>query len=264
MPADPNKRIVLVIDDIHLQRNLKVEVLEFIRAWTICRGYFDVAAGFFKKVGEFGTIMAENSEYQATTKKTDRFAFQTTTIYCEEIQIENAKQFIQTWFTTDCWSTSSLVTRYYILITNALDKLLKQMKRNEVSFSHSSLSKIHKFQYISKFCSNVVSYSVNTEKEDVFGIPMPKGKSKYREEDALADIFCYEAMRCFGDRIMRPKPRQEFVNKLVDICQKEFLTQGYDAQYIDGLVMGNYHVREAKAHIKMVKIYDYGSKRLAC
>ena len=94
MPANPDKRIVLVIDDIHLQRNLKVEVLEFIRAWTICRGYFDVTAGFFKKVGEFGTVMAENSEYVATSNKKDRFSFQTTSVYCEEISIENAKPFI--------------------------------------------------------------------------------------------------------------------------------------------------------------------------
>ena len=76
-PADPEKRIVLVIDDIHLQRNLKIEVLEFIRAWTICRGYFDIRAGFFKKVGEFGMVMAENSEYVATSAKKDRFTFNT-------------------------------------------------------------------------------------------------------------------------------------------------------------------------------------------
>ena len=94
VPADPNKKILLVIDDIHLQRNLKVEVLEFIRAWTTCRGYFDVKAGFFKKVGEFGTLMAENSEYTATSSKKDRFGFQTTTLYCEEISNENAKPFI--------------------------------------------------------------------------------------------------------------------------------------------------------------------------
>lgn len=63
IPKDPSKRIIIVIDDIHLQRNLKIEVLEFIRSWTVCRGYFDVAAGYFKKVSEFGTIMAENSNY---------------------------------------------------------------------------------------------------------------------------------------------------------------------------------------------------------
>lgn len=145
MPADPAKRIVLVIDDIHLQRNLKIEVLEFIRAWIICRGYFDIGAGFFKKVSDFGTIMAENINFTATSDKKDRFAFHTSTLYCEEISIENSKPFIQTWFTTTSWSTSTLITKYYILITNALDKLLKQIKRNEGAFSHSSLSKIHKF-----------------------------------------------------------------------------------------------------------------------
>ena len=30
VPKDPNQKILLVIDDIHMQRNLKVEVLEFI------------------------------------------------------------------------------------------------------------------------------------------------------------------------------------------------------------------------------------------
>ena len=50
MPKDPNQKILLVIDDIHMQRNLKVEVLEFLRSWSIVRGYFDVPAGYFKKV----------------------------------------------------------------------------------------------------------------------------------------------------------------------------------------------------------------------
>jgi len=230
-------------------------VLEFIRAWTICRGYFDVKAGFFKKVGDFGTVMAENSEYVATSQKKDRFAFQMTSLYCEEISIENAKPFIQTWFTTDSWSTSSLVSKYYILITNALDKLLKQIKRNEASFSHSSLSKLHKFQFIANFCYSTVVASVNTEKDDVFNLP-PGVSKRRREEDALADIFCYQAMRCFGDRMMRPKARADFINKLSDICLKEFLCASfYNAQYIDSLVLGNYAVLEAKQHVKLCNVY---------
>ena len=94
VPKDPKKKILLVIDDIHMQRNLKIEVLEFLRSWTICRGYFDVNAGYFKNIGEFGTIMAENSEFQATSKKNERFAFHTATLYCEEITIEKYKPFI--------------------------------------------------------------------------------------------------------------------------------------------------------------------------
>ena len=145
------------------------------------------------------------------------------------------------------------------MITNALDTLLKAIKKSDATFSHSSLSSIHKFQYIAKFCANVVTSTVNTEKEDVFNLPATQGSQKYkvREEDALADIFCYEAMRCFGDRIMRPQPRTAFIRKLVDICQKEFLcTSRYTEQYIDRLVLGNYHVREAKAHVKMTNLLN--------
>ena len=105
VPADPSKKVLIVIDDIHMQRNLKVEVLEFIRSWAVCSGYFDVAAGFFKKVGEFGTFMAENSEFVATSKKSERFLFHTTTLYCDELTIERMKDipFVNTWLTTACW-----------------------------------------------------------------------------------------------------------------------------------------------------------------
>lgn len=64
--------------------------------------------------------------------------------------------------------------------------------------------------------------SINSEKEDVFCIPDGQ-RSNVREENALADIFCYHAMRCFGDRIMRPKARSDFTSKLADICAREFL-----------------------------------------
>ena len=103
IPKDPKKKVVVVIDDIHMQRNLKVEVLEFIRSWSICRGYFDVKSGYFKRVADFGTLTAENSEFQATSKKQERFNFMTNTLYCDEITIDKFKPFIQTWMTTASW-----------------------------------------------------------------------------------------------------------------------------------------------------------------
>ena len=77
--------MVLVIDDIHMQKNLKIEVLEFLRSWSIANGYFDVLAGHFKRVEDFCTIMAENSEFLPISKKQERFMQMTTTLYCEEI-----------------------------------------------------------------------------------------------------------------------------------------------------------------------------------
>jgi hypothetical protein len=108
------------------------------------------------------------------------------------------------------------VTKYYILVSNALISLCEKMKRND-SFFNSSLSKLVKFQYVAKFCQNIVFNSMNTDASEVLGVE-PGIHSKRREEDAIADIFCYEAMRCFGDRIMRPSFRTEFLGKLSEIC----------------------------------------------
>ena len=60
-------------------------------------------------------------------------------------------------------------------------------------------------------------YSFSTDKNDVYD-GSDDNPTKRREEDAIADIFCYEAMRCFGDRIMRPSFRTEFMQKLSEIC----------------------------------------------
>lgn len=39
-----------MIDDLHLQSNLKINIVEFMRTWTQSNGYFDVGEGFFKRV----------------------------------------------------------------------------------------------------------------------------------------------------------------------------------------------------------------------
>ena len=68
-------------------------------------------------------------------------------------------------------------------------------------------------------------------------------------------------MRTFGDRIMRPSTRSDFQNKLAEICQKEFqCDKTYTPLYIDSLVLGNYHVREQKAHVSLNNVTEMGRK----
>ena len=58
-------------------------------------------------------------------------------------------------------------------------------------------------------------------KADVYGLGYEY--QARREEDAVAEMFAYEASRTFGDRIMRPSARVAFNEKLSYVCQKEFL-----------------------------------------
>jgi hypothetical protein len=125
------KPLLISIDDVHLQQNLNVQVLEFLRSWTICKGYFDVASQMFKRIGNFGTMMTENSEFKATSKRNERFLFYTTTLFCEEIEADRFKNTVQYWLTSNAWETSDMIKRFYIIITNALMALQIQLKNNE-------------------------------------------------------------------------------------------------------------------------------------
>ena len=100
--------------------------------------------------------------------------------------------------------------------------LLDRMKQNKDVFNASSISKLYSFHFIAKFSSNLVTHSINTEsKSAVFGLGQES--SQKREEDAVAEIFIYEACRTFGDRMMRPSSRNQFLEALSKVVQKEYL-----------------------------------------
>ena len=42
-PKDKERPIVIIIDDCHLQSNLKVNILEFLRTWCMSKGYYDIS-----------------------------------------------------------------------------------------------------------------------------------------------------------------------------------------------------------------------------
>jgi len=41
-PRDKERPIILIIDDVHLQANLTVNILEFLRTWCMSKGYYDI------------------------------------------------------------------------------------------------------------------------------------------------------------------------------------------------------------------------------
>jgi len=88
---------------------------------------------------------------------------------------------------------------------------------------------------------------ISDTKREVFG----NDAESRREEDAIAEIFCYEVMRTFGDRIMRPSARVVFLEKLSQVCQREFLCdKSYSPAYLEKLNLGNYHERDQLSHLK--------------
>lgn len=100
--------------------------------------------------------------------------------------------------------------------------LIDKMKNSESILNNFTYSPLTSFHFVAKFCANlVINSSFTDSKADVYGLGAEANQR--REEEAVADLFCYEVMRTFGDRLMRPSAKQFFMEKLAYIAQKEFL-----------------------------------------
>ena len=88
------------------------------------------------------------------------------------------------------------------MISNSLLTMLDKISNSE-GLNNYTFAPLTSFHFVAKFCANLVLNTSNTDnKEDVYGVG---ADSKGRlEEEAVADLFCYEFMRTFGDRLMRP------------------------------------------------------------
>lgn len=95
-----------------------------------------------------------------------------------------------------------MLSKFYLLISSSLLVMLDKMSNAE-GLNNFTFSPITSFHFVAKFCANlVINSSFTDSKADVFGLGTA---SKDRpEEEAVADLFCYEFMRTFGDRLLRP------------------------------------------------------------
>ena len=64
-------------------------------------------------------------------------------------------------------------------------------------------------------------------------------------------MMMYEMVRTYGDRILQPNNRTAFIQRILDSCKQEFVNGNHlSNQYIDSMLLGNYHHRRQGAHVK--------------
>lgn len=115
---------------------------------------------------------------------------------------------------------------------------------------NSSFSKLFCFDIVAKFCSSLVAHTVISDDPAEIGL---KGQ---REEDALANVVLYEVFRNYADRIYKPKDRQQFAQKAVEIFRHEFQMKDANVEYIDEMIIGNFHEKQSASYIKFINNTD--------
>ena len=109
--------------------------------------------------------MAENTNFVATNHKSERFLFYSTTLFCDEIKMENFKHYVQNWLTTGQWPVSTLISKYYLLISNSILTLLEKMKKAENVFDNFTFTSLTSFHFLVKFCQNLISNTSLVDKK---------------------------------------------------------------------------------------------------
>ena len=231
---------------------MRVNLIEYIRTWTRAGGYFDVGAGHFKRIGDFAVLLAQNSEYRSEKcalagrePYDNRFLYYTHSQYIDELPIEKYKPYLQHWLTSKMWAPNKLLQKYYIIITNCMLRLLEATKRSD-SMQNSSFSKLCSFDILAKFAASLVMNTVISDDAAEIGV---KGQG---EEDVMANLVLYEVLRNYADRIYKPADRRLFVETAVGIFETEFQMKGADAEYLDRMVVGNYHEKQLINYIRCV------------
>jgi len=137
-----------MVDDLNMEGG-NVDIAEFLRAWGQSGGYFDVKLGVFKTAGDYVGVVVGDKKWERCHG---------TTVYLDEYEQDKQKIFVQYWLTSKMWCTSTLVNKYYILITNAVMNLLEKVKRQEI-FHNSQLTRLTNFHFLSRLCQNLVNFT---------------------------------------------------------------------------------------------------------
>lgn len=256
-PRDKSRPIVLLIDDVHLQSNLNVNVMEFIRTWCMSKGYYDMEEGFFKGVGHFTTVCAENSDYRKSEQTkfpgrspvSSRFLFYSNTLYLDDYDsqgIDRFKSLGQQWLTSKVWNTSRLLNKYYVLIMNTVVAFLDKVRRIP-SLHNSSYMRLSQFPLFQRLCTNLVTYTLTIDEARDF----TQGQ---REDEGVLQLLTYEVMRVYADRVHKGKERVQLIQKYLEAVKHEFMIgngqQLMTAKDVEGLILGNYHERLPTAMVK--------------
>jgi energy-coupling factor transporter ATP-binding protein EcfA2 len=94
---------IILIDDLHLQSNIKVDILDYLRMWSKNRGHYNVEEKSFDSLCNLKTIMTFDLKYGIQSMKTmkniditqNRYTYYSHSIYIPQINKTKIKRILQ-------------------------------------------------------------------------------------------------------------------------------------------------------------------------
>lgn len=109
---------------------------------------------------------------------------------------------------------------------------IKEKMQKEEEFSNTQNLKIYNFHNFTKFLYNFSSFTLMMNDDATVG---------EKEEVVIAQMLAFELSCTFGDRIMFPTVKNNFLHKIQEVCKHNFLIPSISPSKIKSLVYGNFH-----------------------
>mmetsp|Transcript_14686 Transcript_14686/g.16969 ORF Transcript_14686/g.16969 Transcript_14686/m.16969 type:complete len:186 (+) Transcript_14686:1889-2446(+) len=183
MTSIDSMKPLFVIDDLHLEDHLGSNFSEFFRMWDRYGGYYHIENGYFVNIDNLRVLCSSNPRARSETpSKSDRFTYYVNSIYFDELDNDRFRMFIQNWITNKSWSTSKLVNKFYILITNSLMSIKEKLLKND-RFSESQKLKVFNFHHFVRLLSNLSTFTLMLDEEK---------NANEKEEETIAQLLAFE------------------------------------------------------------------------
>ena len=232
------KKMVFIVDDLHLAHKVNPQLLEFLRIWNNTKTYFDTANMVLKSVVDFRLLLTYRPDYLSRSGSTKdnssgldsmgeqrRFLSHVHKLQLSSLNQTCYKTYIAQWLTSKLWESNVLLNKYYILITTTLMKVGEYLGKLE-PVRNTQYHRLNSFQHIWSVIKSLVFF---TQKVEV--------KGNVLEVDSfVCKMLVYEVNRCITDRVLVPKWREEMEERIRNIAEREFMVKdlGPSSRYLFG------------------------------
>ena len=231
---------VILIDDLHLQSNLNVDVLEYLRMWNKNGGHYNIRSKSFDSLSNLRTVMAFDLKYGIQSSKNirnidisrNRFTYYCHSIYIPPIHKSRMKKIFQGIMS---YKLDSLhdhpLNSLQLHIIQSLMSVDEYLRKNVNSLKYSQFSNPNNMHNKKHIIETLMTRALDKE-EDI-------DTSK-----AIAEVILSLCNQIYLLRIVEPSIKFRMYQDLSNIIAKDFQLDHNDVKNQGTAARDNFNLRK--------------------
>ena len=208
---------IILIDDIHLQSNLNIDILDYLRMWIKNRGHYNVQSKCFDSLGALKTIMTFDlkrilkvSKDRSIDISQNRYTYYWNSIYIPPIQRNPMRRILHGIISYRLDSLHDhFLSSFQTQILQSVMNIDEYMRKNVSNLKFSQFSNPNNIYNKKRLVEMVLTRALDKEED----IESPK---------ALAEVLMSLTNQIYLLRVIDPSTKSRMYDEISHIIMKEF------------------------------------------